>query len=163
MTQDHHNSTTPPSAQTSSSVERVKAYRERLGSDFKRVEAYVTQDERERIRRVKEAQGATMDVAVAGLLRLGLELYESRLAERAAPASVTAVGLAPTVVGAANACEGMSAPLRAFSQCAVPSSSLSSVNHLATVQGTSVDSPISQFFRERKEFLNASSLQQPTD
>ncbi len=60
--------------------DRVKAFRTRLSeSQFKRVEAYVTTEEKAQIDSIKAKLGTTSDVAVAGLIRLGLVTFNNNL------------------------------------------------------------------------------------
>jgi hypothetical protein len=60
-----------------STATRVKAFRDRLSSNsYKRVEGYVTSEEKARVDAVKAQLGVTTDIAVAGLVRMGLEQFE---------------------------------------------------------------------------------------
>lgn len=82
----------------SSSKHRVKAFRTRLTDQFKRVETYVTEQEKEQIEEVKAELGVTSDVAVAGLLRMGLAQYRTERSQSASHAqnsgrSLSAAGL----------------------------------------------------------------------
>lgn len=110
---------------------RVQAFRERLTGQYKRVEAYVTEEERARIQQVKDAQGVTTDIAVAGLIRLGLMHYEqTALAELAPPA----------------------APARAVAATKPALMALSGALSIANSVGApSAESPIATFFKHRKE------------
>lgn len=73
------------------SASRVKAFRSRLTGQFKRVEAYVTEEEKRQIEAVKATLGVTTDVAVAGLVRLGLEQYQKEASAVRAVSSVSAL------------------------------------------------------------------------
>lgn len=96
-------------SENNTSASRVKAFRSRLSGQFKRVEAYVTEEEKAQIEEVKATLGVTTDVAVAGLVRLGLAQFQNQSASTpvcalavqgalesanapAAPASAVAVG-----------------------------------------------------------------------
>lgn len=88
------------------SASRVKAFRSRLTGQFKRVEAYVTEEEKRQIEAVKATLGVTTDVAVAGLVRLGLEQYQKEASAVSAVSSVSALAqpcAAPAVSVSAEA------------------------------------------------------------
>lgn len=88
------------------SASRVKAFRSRLTGQFKRVEAYVTEEEKRQIEAVKATLGVTTDVAVAGLVRLGLEQYQKEASAVSTVSSVSALAqscAAPAVSVSAGA------------------------------------------------------------
>jgi hypothetical protein len=146
------------------SAERVKAFRERLDSQFKRVEAYVTEDEKSRIQAVRTQEAVTMDIAVAGLVRLGLERYEELRAQDAtAPTGPLskgpfmlsgAVGAAleatPFTAGAASLNGFVGASASAFS---TQSLSERDASHLVT-SSEPAENPVARFFKKRKEIIN---------
>lgn len=130
-----------------SSATRVKAFRERLDSQFKRVEAYVTEEEKARIQAVRSQEQVTADVAVAGLIRLGLERY-AELQSFAATSSVLAEN-AETSTFASSALTG------AVVQPAVLESSLQYASKLAApVTASPLENPVARFFKNRKEIVN---------
>ncbi len=151
-----------------SSASRVKAFRTRLNGQFKRVEAYITEGEKSAIEQVKSELGVTTDVAVAGLLRMGLERFqEQRSASNAAPRAVgaTEVRASESLTFSASAsldvCGALSAPAamstRALSAPVAlmasrsPKSVSSSPPVLASLAQSSDDNPIARFFKNRKE------------
>lgn len=154
----------------SSSV-RVKAFRERLSSQFKRVEAYVTEDEKTRIQAVRTQENVTADVAVAGLLRLGLERYEelrtqgSASAEYGASSGAFVLGGAVSASASAHLGRSLDAALFAasasasgasFSGAMQPTSVSASAALKAPAPATTspADSPVARFFKNRKEIVN---------
>ena len=155
--------------QLSSSV-RVKAFRDRLSSQFKRVEAYVTEDEKTRIQAVRAQENVTADVAVAGLLRLGLERYDELRAQAGASTQAIASVEAFVLGGAAmepqaraldaalfSASASASASAGASFSGAMPTSSTSvraALNAAAPVTTSPADSPVARFFKNRKEIIN---------
>lgn len=85
---------------TNSTATRVKAFRDRLASSsYKRVEGYITAEEKVRIDAVKTQLGVTTDIAVAGLLRMGLEQFE----KTALTAPLTTPGTPVTAVPSVSA------------------------------------------------------------
>jgi len=143
------------------SAERVKAFRERLDSQFKRVETYVTEDEKTRIQAIRTQESVTMDIAVAGLVRLGLEKYEEL---RAQESSVLAsANVRPTLTGAVAG--PLDAPLFNASASAGILCTTATCLSMAEAPGTStaesfvttsepLDSPVARFFKKRKEIIN---------
>jgi hypothetical protein len=144
------------------SATRVKAFRERLaGSSYRRVEAYVSTDEKALLDSVKEEMGVTSDVAVAGLLRMGLDAYangKAAVVAQATPEVATAQSnslQAQASIQALNFCGSM--PETAFRSnvhgavCAAAASAPTATPALATNQ----INPIAQFFKSRKETKNA--------
>ena len=154
---------------------RVKAFRDRLSdSSFKRVEAYVTTEEKSRIEAVKTDLGVTTDVAVAGLLRMGLEQYANGRDSSVCDCPQAVTG--PSVEVAAHSGVFGSVSLGTFLGNAEPGAnaqlgscvnSLSSLNlnaitptpvKLSAAQAApSIDNsdnnPIARFFKHRKETL----------
>jgi len=144
------------------SAERVKAFRERLDSQFKRVEAYVTEDEKSRIQTVRTQEAVTMDIAVAGLVRLGLERYEE-LREHEASLSTTAkrplmlsgaVGSAlesaPFAASAAFLCGAVSASAGA----SAAETSIQCASASLVTASEPMENPVARFFKKRKEIIN---------
>jgi hypothetical protein len=144
------------------SAERVKAFRERLDSQFKRVETYVTEDEKSRIQAVRTQEAVTMDIAVAGLVRLGLERYEE-LRQQEASASVTtktpfmlsgaaagALEPAPFVASAAFLCGAVSASAGASAS----ETSIKCASAPLVTASEPLDNPVARFFKKRKEIIN---------
>lgn len=144
------------------SAERVKAFRERLDSQFKRVEAYVTEDEKTRIQSIRTQEAVTMDIAVAGLVRLGLERYEElRAQESSAPATPKGLFMLSGAVGGALESAPFAASAGSLRASARASASGTSAGHLitsnATPLGTSsepMENPVARFFKKRKEIIN---------
>jgi len=153
--------------QLSSSV-RVKAFRDRLSSQFKRVEAYVTEDEKTRIQAVRAQENVTADVAVAGLLRLGLERYDELRAQAGASTQTIASVEAFVLGGAAMEPQARALDAALFSASAsasvgasfsgaMPTSSTSvraALTAAAPVTTSPADSPVARFFKNRKEIIN---------
>ena len=160
-----------------STAQRVKAFRERLSvGSYKRVEGYITAEEKARIDAVKTEMGVTTDVAVAGLLRMGLEQFEqSRTAAvpqvlftaemetygQQSPVMSQGVGM---LAGGIDAQTAVSANLMSFTSanaCASLSDSHAvllnaapvSVNaaYAAAVDHDNDNNPIARFFKHRKE------------
>ena len=144
------------------SATRVKAFRERLaGSSYRRVEAYVSTDEKALLDSVKEEMGVTSDVAVAGLLRMGLDAYANSKA-----AAVTQA--MPEMATAQSSSLQAQASIQTLNFCAsVPETSIRSnalgamcaVAACAPVEAPAVTTnqtnPIAQFFKSRKKTKNA--------
>ena len=166
---------------TTSTAPRVKAFRDRLASSsYKRVEGYITSEEKARIDAIKTQLGVTTDVAVAGLLRMGLERYEKESTEPAqtvtlaaqACAQPSAQSLTSSLIagGASHLCaevsalNGFPADLMSFT-CAASPSVLEGVQTVALNQASvsltsnssyqaaqdNDNNPISRFFKSRKE------------
>lgn len=131
------------------SATRVKAFRERLtGSSYRRVEAYVTSDEKAQLDSVKQELGVTGDVAVAGLLRMGLEAYANSRKPLTASAQAASLSASP-VLQAMNFCGSLAEP--SF-HCAVNSAQSVALSAAAVpVADNTPPNPIAQFFRSRKE------------
>lgn len=130
------------------SATRVKAFRERLaGSSYRRVEAYVTTDEKSQLDSVKQELGVTGDVAVAGLLRMGLEAYANSKKPLIASAQAASLSASP-VLQALNFCGSLAEP--SF-QCAVNSAPPTVLPTAAPVTDNTQPNPIAQFFKSRKE------------
>ena len=116
----------------STSASRVKAFRSRLTGQFKRVEAYVTEEEKRQIEAVKATLGVTTDVAVAGLVRLGLEQYQKE---------ASAVGAVSSVSAQSQSCAAPAAPATQARALSVQdaamgvSGALSSVNSIGNSTG----------------------------
>lgn len=119
----------------SASSTRVKAFRTRLGEQYKRVEAYITESEKAQVQAIREQQGCTMDVAIAGLIRLGLAQYE--------------VAQAPATTQA-NPARALNAG--AFSGALCASASSGAACREAAVPPKAYN-PIAQFFKARSETL----------
>lgn len=119
----------------SASSTRVKAFRTRLGEQYKRVEAYITESEKAQVQAIREQQGCTLDVTIAGLIRLGLAQYEA--AQVPAPSQAK--------------------PARSLSASAFNGAPSASLNSADTPHETAVPlkahSPIAQFFKARSEIL----------
>jgi hypothetical protein len=162
---------------TTSTAPRVKAFRDRLASSsYKRVEGYITSEEKARIDAVKTQLGVTTDVAVAGLLRMGLERYEKESTEPAQTVMPAAQAPAQSLTsslmasGATHLCAEVSAmngfpgDLMSFT-CAASPSVLEGVQTVALNQASvslisnssyqaaqdNDNNPISRFFKSRKE------------
>ncbi len=145
------------------SASRVKAFRSRLSEQFRRVEAYVTDEEKSKVDAVKAELGVTTDVAVAGLIRLGLAEYE-RQSEAArlqdAASSHAACASAAPAARSLSVC-GARLPVTAMASLAAPADfELSRMQAAAALKGhpvgTAVDksdgtNPIARFFKTRKE------------
>jgi hypothetical protein len=140
----------------SNSAERVKAFRDRLDSQFKRVEAYVTEEEKTRIQAVRAHEGVTMDVAVAGLVRLGLEHYEAlRAQEQQVAQPKTALNLCGALGGAAEAVAFGATAGASARGAAAPGLIAASVSLASAVAAPEqADNPVARFFKKRKEILN---------
>lgn len=158
-----------------SSASRVKAFRTRLSSQFKRVEAYVTEGEKVAIEQVKAELGVTTDVAVAGLLRMGLERFEaerSALQASAGGASASSVqSEALTACASLDVCGALSTPthsapallasvapsmkavsvLRSLEVTRSPRAAAPSQPELSALSQRPEDNPIARFFKNRKE------------
>ena len=145
-------------------AERVKAFRERLDGRFKRIESYVTEEEKSRVQAVREREGVTMDIAVAGLVRLGLERYEelvrgSALTPAAAPvAASSAASVAASSVMSLQAREDLSCLSGALNQAqatrGVSTLTLRSAAGMDPQPCAPAESPVARFFRTRKEMLD---------
>ncbi len=133
-----------------SSASRVKAFRSRLAGQYKRVEAYVTEGEKSAIDDVKAALGVTTDVAVAGLLRLGLERFEQERVALAskAPQEVSAVGVSSRSFAAPTA--ALAASQESVGLCS-PQAAVSLPPEFPVLMSSSQDNPIARFFKNRKE------------
>lgn len=131
------------------SATRVKAFRERLaGSSYRRVEAYVTTDEKAQLDSVKQELGVTGDVAVAGLLRIGLEAYANSRKPPIAGAQAASLSSSPALQ-ALNFCGSLAEP--SF-QCAANSAQpLVMPAAAAPDADNNPPNPIAQFFKSRKE------------
>jgi hypothetical protein len=157
------------------SAMRVKAFRERLSEgSYKRVEGYITREEKARIDALKAELGVTTDVAIAGLLRMGLEQYENRTGLAEGAALVTAQMEAPKefpplatqgfsmLSNNNDASFGAAASLVTFTTNAVAASNSAPGVHpvvahnFAALQSTNYDdnNPIARFFKSRKEITN---------
>lgn len=112
---------------------RVKAYRSRLAtSSFSRVEAYVTAEEKSKIDAVKTSLGVNSDIAVAGLIRLGLEQFSHRnqLLSNISPDDLNSTETAQSFIAQSAS---------AFSGARIKT------NFIAT------ENPIAKFFKKRTE------------
>lgn len=138
----------------SNSAERVKAFRDRLDSQFKRVEAYVTEEEKLQIQAVRVHEGVTMDVAVAGLVRLGLEHYETlRALEQQAVQPKAPLNLCGALGGAVESMAfGAAANIRSVETSRLIAASASQATAFTAPE--QADNPVARFFKKRKEILN---------
>ena len=136
-------------------AERVKAFRERLDGRFKRIESYVTEEEKSRVQAVREREGVTMDNAVAGLVRLGLERYEE-LARSGTPVTAATPADASSAMSLA-AQPGFACLSGALNQaqatCGVSTLNLRSATGMDPQACAPAESPVARFFRTRKEML----------
>lgn len=131
------------------SATRVKAFRERLADgSYRRVEAYITDEEKARLESVKTELGVTSDVAVAGLLRMGLEAYANSQATTEV-ASAQSLCLTAAVAGALqgnsmNFCGSMpEMSLMAFGA--------SAPLHPGSEPPAADNNPIARFFQSRSK------------
>jgi hypothetical protein len=164
-----------------STAVRVKAFRDRLSSSsYKRVEGYVTADEKARVDAVKAQLGVTTDVAVAGLLRMGLEQYEKTLTTPVPDVLFTAEmetcsAQAPVVTqglgmlgGDMAYLNGMSGDLRSLTSNSVSAFAISAnacaqnaapvgldATYSVSATQDNDNNPIARFFKHRKEMNNA--------
>lgn len=116
---------------SNTSATRVKAYRSRLSKEnLRRVEAYVSSDEKALIDLVRSAQNTTADGAVAGLVRLGLSAYAAQASSMDADHPESVALVAPEVLSLLHP---------------APSSRPEQVQ----------SNPIAQFFQKRKDSTNA--------
>lgn len=140
---------------TSSST-RVQEFRQRLAEDFARVEGYVLTEENAEIKRVMAEQQVSKDVAVAGLVRMGLRAYrDSVQAEQKSRESTVCMGISPLQAFGANGgavANSLSVSGQDFLTCTL-SASNSALALPATSPSTDARS-LSQFFRSRQEILN---------
>jgi hypothetical protein len=143
------------------SATRVKAFRERLaGSSYRRVEAYVSTDEKALLDSVKEELGVTSDVAIAGLLRMGLDAYANGKTATATPATPVIPAMAIAQCSSLQA----QASIQALNFCgsmpehALRSNTIGAACAAAEPAPTAASiqtNPIAQFFKSRKETKNA--------
>lgn len=124
----------------SASSARVRAFRTRLGAEYKRVEAYITDEEKALAQAIQKQQGCTMDTAIAGLIRLGLAHYEAVSSPEVS--SPSGVGKAEQAFTGSSPISALSA---AASPCPVPRQD-TATTHVA-------HNPIAQFFKARSETL----------
>lgn len=144
------------------SAERVKAFRERLDSQFKRVEAYVTEDEKSRIQAVRTQEAVTMDIAVAGLVRLGLERYEELRAQESSSAAAPkglfmlsgAVGSALESAPFATGAGLLRASASASASASATDASITCVAAPLVTSSEPAENPVARFFKKRKEIIN---------
>ncbi|MNR71482.1 hypothetical protein D3C71_21080 [compost metagenome] len=144
---------------------RVRAFRERLAEDsYRRVEGYVAEDEKARIETVKKDLGVTMDVAVAGLLRLGLQAYEQACGPRASAVQAhPRLDLAITgssLQGPVAQCNSVAAAVPLFAGASSPALLFAANEQAAVSQAVACpaplpsasasESPIAHFFQRRK-------------
>lgn len=135
-----------------SSASRVKAFRSRLTGQYKRVEAYVTEDEKSAIEGVKASLGVTTDAAVAGLLRLGLERFEQERSTLrgsglvVSGASAELAGASESALVALSAAQASSGFCSSQAAMSLPLPSTGSV-----LSASAPDNPIARFFKNRKE------------
>lgn len=152
------------------SASRVKAFRSRLTGQFKRVEAYVTEEEKRQIEAVKATLGVTTDVAVAGLVRLGLEQYQKEASAVRAVSSVNGTGMRSMALSAWESVGACASPSAGLSQDAAPlqlaqvcahntsgpvlQAKAPAVQEQETVTNAASRevNPIARFFQNRKEY-----------
>ncbi|KWU24716.1 hypothetical protein [Burkholderia cenocepacia] len=139
------------------SATRVKAFRERLaGSSYRRVEAYVSTEEKAQLDSVKEELGVTSDVAIAGLLRMGLEAYVSSKATTSAkPAPVAYAQASSMLSNASGAALDLCGSLQEHSLRSSAIGGALSAPVAPLAETTNQPNPIAQFFKSRKETKNA--------
>lgn len=125
---------------------RVRAFRERVGNDYKRVEGYITSGEKAEVEALKRELGLSTDTAVAGLIRLGLSAYA--LSNSAALNETPGLSAAPLYAGCA-----LDLPdLNVASPSGFATNSVSPTGASGAASQPAGDSnPIRQFFQSRKE------------
>lgn len=137
---------------SASSAARVQDFRHRMAEHFSRVEGFVLSAENAGISRVMVEQGVTKDVAVAGLVRLGLSVYESARTEQPPGATICLNQLAASAgLRYAEARSGRVETVSALA-ASTPSGQVNAVASSAIV-GSSTDA-IASFFKTRKEILD---------
>ncbi|VTU42294.1 MULTISPECIES: hypothetical protein [unclassified Variovorax] len=123
-------------------AERTKAFRSRLAeSSFRRVEGYIASDEKERVDRVRQELQVTSDVAVAGLVRLGLSAYESAMRQGPGASLQTT---SSDWLAASGGVQGACAHSAQANFPTTPSAASPELVHTPA-------NPIAQFFKSRKE------------
>ena len=138
---------------SASSSSRVQEFRHRLADNFSRVEGYVLTAENAEIARVMKEQGVSKDVAVAGLVRLGLSAYRA-----ATPAEQPTQHSPLARTASAGLLRGIGTEVMAGAASSLNSAVMANSVSFAMPTTTPSEPPspaaLSKFFRSRREILD---------